>query len=398
MRVFSKILLGVATVLGGLVLAVPFVVPPIAEELATRELAKLGIHANAHMKMGFCWTSTGPGLDGTARLSVPDTPWSVRADFSASPCQWHANVKLGETAFNEADVLVRTLLTRYPVTAVSNLTFSGRVSFSATADRTFAMPVPVWSAKVKLRDADMDALSGESPLRARNFNVSAGVSGIAGHFDIDPMFPRVSEFCLAGLALTNFFASVRASERRLLVTEARGGLYGGTASVFSLFLDTQSLNSGFTLYLDDIDAGEALTAIKGFKGRASGRLHGKLKMGLRGGGARVAFREAFLYSVPGETGRIQFTDSSAITDNLALAGVDEAQRSNVTKALSNLDYTVLRLNLDRLGNDSAALAIRLEGTAVGRSVSAPVVLNVTLRGDLNQIVNTGLSLTGKGKQ
>ena len=396
MKTFGKVLLVTAFVVGGLLAASFFAIPPIAEAWVVDKAAEFGIHADARVRLGLCWTTTGPGIEGSARVSVPDSPWKVKAGFSASPCQWHAKVNLPETEFNEDELLVRKLLERFPVTAVSNLTFSATIALEAAADRTFRMPVPVWSAKARLRNADADAYSGESPLSIRGFNLAAGVSGIADHIDIDPMFPHAAAIDFAGLALTNFFASVRATEKRLLVTEAGAGLCDGHARIFSLFLNTESLNSGFTLYLEDINAGKALTSFKGLKGKASGRLHGKLKMSLRDTG-EIRLRDAFLYSVPGEKGHLQLSDSSAITDNLALAGIDEGQRDNVSNALSNLEYSVLRLDLGRIDDNNAALGIRLEGTAGDEALAVPVVLNLTLRGDINQLINTGLNLPGKMK-
>lgn len=396
MKTFGKILLATAFLVGGLLVASFFAVPPIAEAWVTNRLAEFDIHAEAKVRLGLCWTSTGPGIEGSARVAVPDSPWKVKVCFSVAPCQWHAKMNLPKTEFNEDELLVRKLLERFPVTAVSNLTFSGAISLDAVADRTFGKPVPVWSAKARLGSVDANAYSGENPLSVRGFNITAGVSGISDHIDIDPMFPRADSIEFAGLALTNFFASVRATEERLLVTEASAGLCEGEARVFSLFLDTKSLNTGFTLYLEDINAGEALASFKGLKGKASGRLHGKLKMSIRNSG-EIRLRDAFLYSVPGEKGHLQLSDSSAITDNLALAGIDEGQRGNVANALSNLEYSVLRLDLGRIDDNNAALGIRLEGTAGGEAHAVPVVLNLTLRGDINQLINTGLDLSGKMK-
>lgn len=399
MKTIGKILLATALLAGGLLVVSFFAVPPIVEAWVEDKAAELGIHADVRVRLGLRWTTTGPGIEGSARVSVPDSPWMVKARFSASPCQWHAKVNLPETEFNEDELLVRKLLERFPETAVSNLAFSAKIDLEAAADRTFSMPVPVWSAKVRVQNADADAYSGENPLSVRGFNLTAGVSGISEHVDIDPMFPRASAIEFAGLALTNFFASVRATEKRLLVTEAGAGLCDGHARVFSLFLNTESLNSGFTLYLEDINAGKALTSFKGLNGNASGRLHGKLKMSIRNTG-EIRLRDAFLYSVPGEKGHLQLSDSSAITDNLALAGIDESQRDNVSHALSDLEYSVLRLDLRRIDDNNAALGIRLEGTAGGEALAVPVVLNLTLRGDINQLINTGLNLSGKmkGKQ
>ena len=397
-KTIGKCILAITLVVLAAVLALPLVIPPIAEEIAQRELARFGVHADIRVRMGFCWTSTGPGFSGSVRLKIPDSQWRVDADCTAALFQWHANVKLREAEFTELDVLVRKLLEAYPVNAVSNLAFSGKISFEAHADRTFSMPVPVWSATAKLHRLDADAMSADTPIVIEDLATTVSVSGMADRFDIKPVFPRAKTFAYGDLVLTNFFADVRVSDRHVLVTEARAALCGGTASVFALRLDTETFNTGFTLYLDDIEAGQALTAFRGFRGSASGRLHGKIKMAWSGTRRKVRMREAFLYSIPGENGKLHLTDSSAVTDNLALAGIDEGNRRNVSNALADLDYTVLRLDLNRIADDSATLGIRIEGTATRGSVSAPVVLNVALHGDLEQLINTGLNITGKGKK
>ena len=70
-------------------------------------------------------------------------------------------------------------------------------------------------------------------------------------------------------------------------------------------------------------------------------------------GKAIRLSDAFLYSTPGETGKLKLADPTSVTDNLALAGLDEATRGNVADALTDLDYSVLRLNLKR-GEDAAS--------------------------------------------
>ena len=152
--------------------------------------------------------------------------------------------------------------------------------------------------------------------------------------------------------------------------------------------------------LDDVDAGKTLSHLNGFRGKASGRLHGKVKLFVREGGKAVRLSDAFLYSTPGEVGKLQMENPKTITDNLALAGLDDDFQGNVRNALSNLDYTVLKLNLKRRPDNQATLAVRLSGTATRGDLTVPVDLNVNINGELEQLINTGLGLSNfnKGKQ
>ena len=182
-----------------------------------------------------------------------------------------------------------------------------------------------------------------------------------------------------------------------MITEAEAGFCGGKVNLYSLVLNPKNLSTGFTLFLDDVDAGEALSHLKGFRGEASGRLHGKVKLRVKDGGEAVRLSDAFLYSAPGETGKLRMENPEMVADGLALAGLDEAARGNVANALTDLDYSVLRLDLRRMEGRSARLSVRLGGSATRGGKTVPVDLTVNFNGELEQLINTGLGYSAKLK-
>ena len=111
-------------------------------------------------------------------------------------------------------------------------------------------------------------------------------------------------------------------------------------------------------------------------------------------GKQFRFRNAYLFSTPGETGKVRVADSRPILDNLALGGVPEDVRGNLAKALANLDYTVLRVELKRdyADDSNSSLGLVLQGSATSGKTTVPVNLNVTFRGDFEQLVNAGMKL------
>ena len=382
------------------IVAIPVAVPPIVEAIAEAKIGEFGLEAIVKMSLGYCWRN-GPGIAGKLRVQIKDSPWSLLvADFGASCCEWSASVKMDETKFSESDTIVRTLLEKYPVAAVSNLTFSGSVALDATAERTFHTPVPVWSAKLPIKNFSASLMANDKPYALTGLSVTPAASGIADRVDIAPMLLRAKSISAAGFDLEGFRASVRVSEKSVLVTEASAGFCGGQVNLYSLFLDPQNLNTGFTLFLDDINAGEALAHLNGFSGEASGRLHGKVKLFVREGGKAVRLSDAFLYSTPGETGKLKLANPEPVTDNLALAGFDAAARANVAAALTDLDYSVLRLDLRRGSGKSATLSTTVRGTATRGKLSVPVDITVNFNGELEQLVNTGLGYSNllKGKR
>ena len=400
LKAIKRLIIGLAVAVLLVIIALPVAVPPIADRVIREKLAEFGLESFVKMSLGYCWRN-GPGIVGKLQVQIKEPPWPLLvADFGASCCEWSATVKMDETPFSESDSAIRTLLEKYPVTAVSNLTFSGSIALDAKAERTFHTPVPVWSARLPIRNLSVGLMMKDKPYVLTGISVTPAASGIADRIDIAPMSPRARSISAAGFDLTGFHASVRVTEKALLVTEAAAGFCGGQVNLYSVFLDPKNLNTGFTLFLDDIDAGEALAHLNGFTGEATGLLHGKVKLFIREGGKSVRLSDAFLYSTPGEVGKLRLANPKPVTENLALAGFDEAARSNVADALTDLDYSVLRLDLKRGEGKSATLSTAVRGTATRGGITVPVNIAVNFNGELEQLVNTGLGYSNllKGKQ
>lgn len=379
-----------------LALVVPVATPPIVKSVAEAKLAELGYPCTVEMKLGYGWNG-GPELTGSLQTSVKDTPWKVFASFGAGFGTYHARVKLSKTAFSECDPLLAKILAAHPQAAITNLVFSGSVALDASVERTRRMPVPVWKVSMPIRVDAADLTMTNREIAAAGIALTPAASGIADHIDIAPLHLRASALSADGFTLTNIYASARADLKSVLVTEAGATTCGGKVSLYSLFLDPKNLNAGVTLFLDNIDAGDMLTHIKGFDGQASGRLHGKVRLFVKEGGKAIRLSDAFLYSTPGETGKLKMSEPETVTDNLALAGIDEATRGNVSNALADLDYSVLRFDLERLEGRNATLGVRIEGTATRGDLTVPVNLNININGELEQIVNTSLGYSNKLK-
>lgn len=331
--------------------------------------------------------------DGKFALSLTGTEWRLSGNFDArSPRHWRFSANVPETKFSSEDDVVGRILSNIELSSVSNIACSGSFSLSARGECTPKLPVASWSARAALKGVSASLTAGDAPVSAENVRVSFGATGIADRTDIMPMFPRADSIEAAGIVLSNVFASVRATERSLLVTEAGADSAGGELRLYSLFLDPQRLSAGATIYVDGVDAGKVLAHVSGFRGEATGRLHGKIPFFLKDG-RELRFRDAYLFSTPGETGSVHVADPGPILENLALGGVPEDTRANLAKALGNLDYTVLRVMLHRGEGGASSLSLMLRGSASSGNTTVPVTLDVTFRGDLDQLVDTGMKFT-----
>lgn len=346
------------------------------------------------------WKLTGDGafavtrtngfrLAGSTVARIPDSDWRATADFNATADGWDVVANLPETRFDETDPVLGSIAARAPKPGVEKLSFGGLVSGLASARMTKDVPVPVWAAKVRLSDAEASADASGQSVVAKGLRTTVSVSGIASHWDLAPMYPRMDSLTVGDFAFTDASVSMRATERSILVTEGQVGFCGGTIRVYALFLDPEKLSTGFTLFLDGIDTGEFLTGIPDFRGQASGHLYGKIPMYLRNG-KELHFRDAFLYSPPGETGKLRIEDPKPVTDMLAASGVDGATCENLASALADLDYSVLRFDLVHDGPDESALRVQLQGTATKNAKTVPVDLSVSFHGEIERLVNFGI--------
>jgi len=334
---------------------------------------------------------------GEATIALDGTLWTADAKFSGSAREgWTVELAVPTTKFDEKDPVIGAVVSRMPAPAISGLAYSGNLRFDAKAATTNSAAIPVWSANAAITDLDASLTADGTPIEVSELRIRAGASGLGDHVDLAPMFPRAESVTAAGVALSNVYASVRSTETSWLVTEAGADVYGGKAKLYALFLDPEKLNAGFTLFVDDIDTGRVLNSISGLRGEATGRLHGKVPLRLKEG-AEIAVGDSFLYSRPGEHGTLRLEDATTIMDSLSAAGVPEADRENLRKALANLTYTALGLDLRRDQDGGHAMEMKLHGSATSGKTTVPVSLDVTFHGDIEHLINTGIRAAGKGK-
>lgn len=343
--------------------------------------------------------------EGIGTVSVNDGAPQLDFKFSGDVFDgWTVSGDVPEFQFSKEDDGIGSAISRIVALspATKKFTLSGRAGASFSAATTNA--VPEWDADVWMKDASTSIViedddEVEVPYDIQGLTFRAGATGYGKKTDIKPLFPRAKSIEVAGFTLSNTFASVRATDNTYLVTEAGTDVCGGKARIYALFLRPDKLDAGFTLLLDNIDAGLALERLAGFKGEATGRLHGKIPVRYSDG--TVWLGDAFLHSFPGETGHLALRDSSAFTDKLALAGRSESECENVSRALRNMTYNVLSFELSKQKTgeeDMHKLSLKVEGKAGEGKTEVPVVLNLNINGDIHTLLNTGIMAKRKMKE
>ena len=336
-------------------------------------------------------TTNGADAAFRAGAELAGTPWRVEARGGVTNGALNAVAELPRTLFSDEDPLLGPLLAK-SVPETLGLRFSGAVSGVVEVARAPKDALPSWKSLVRISDLGIEAQAGGTPLRLEGGGAYLPASGLGAHCDLRPMGVRFARFAWDPIELDRGSVWFRADGDSLLLTEASAGFCGGHVRLYALHLNFESLNAGFTLFLDDLETGRVLALLPGFDGTATGTLHGKLPLSLRRG-QELRLRNAFLYSPPGQVGIIRLADATPLVDRLRVAGLPEQTYRDLDAALRNLEYDVLRLDY-ATGDGFETLGIRLHGAAADNARKTPVDLRIDVEGDLQESVNIALRAAG----
>ncbi|MDD4016841.1 MAG: YdbH domain-containing protein [Kiritimatiellae bacterium] len=167
----------------------------------------------------------------------------------------------------------------------------------------------------------------------------------------------------------------------------------GSLNAYSVHLNRKDPKDEFVVYADRIDLGEALMMVMPFKGKIEGVLYGRFPVGFDNGQVRLS--TGFLYSLPGQGGVLKLDDSAPMVSLLNRAGITGDVQQPLSKALSDMDFSAIRMELEPKTAGDAVLRLKLDGKSNYKEWPAPVALNLNLHGPLEQLVNVGLDLSKK---
>ena len=164
------------------------------------------------------------------------------------------------------------------------------------------------------------------------------------------------------------------------------------------FLHTYAIHAGFdgnirnefVIYADKVDLGEVFMLVMPFEGRMEGVLYGRFPVVLRKN--RVELSGGYLYSLPNQGGVLKLNNPAQMESLLNRAGITDDREKSLSKALSDLDLSTIRLDFEpRLDGDSS-LRIKLNGKSNYQKRPAPVSLNLNLNGQLQQLLDLGMDI------
>ena len=315
--------------------------------------------------------------------------WKILATLVAGQGSFRARVRLPKTEIDEKEPLVATALAIAPLPdTLSALHLAGRVS--GTVDVEASGGDPTWEARAEVEDFEGAANLGEIPASVTGGRSFVSAKGV-GAFLRPAAIPIA--FTNAAFGMISFgegHALLMADDKSLMITEGDVGFCGGHVRLYALYLNFARLSTGFTVILDDLHAGEFIQQFPKLEGSvATGRLYGRLPLKIVNG-SELRLSEGFLYSPPGETGTVSLAHPEVVTDLLAQSGVPAPVCKNLAKALTNLEYDTLRLDLHQPRMADGHLGIILKGKATEGKIVTPVNLNATVNGPIERILNMAI--------
>lgn len=335
----------------------------------------------------------GYRLTGEGAMSVGETAMDAgfRFDLSANGSEVKASIARREVT--EADPLVRTVMS---LPEIASAGAAAEVSFSAKANTLLVVGVTNglanWRLVANVRDGAAKLKAGDVPVSLGGLSAGVTMRGYGAHFDIEPIPVSFTNATFGTISLDNGRSRLISDTKSLLISEASVGFCGGHLRLYALNLDYERLSAGFTVFIDGIEVEPFFRMFPKLAScSATGRLYGRLPMFIIGGGEKFRFGNGFLYTPPGDKGRIRFEDEAHLRELLGSSGIPGDVARDIAKAMRDLEYDILRFDLSR-GSDDAdgKLAIRIRGESHVGKTATPVDVNVSVNGALERALDLAL--------
>jgi hypothetical protein len=148
------------------------------------------------------------------------------------------------------------------------------------------------------------------------------------------------------------------SPRSLLIERSRFRWCDGKVDAPAIRLRPGVEDYSLILYCDRLNLAKVLEQFGVASVEAGGQLNGQIPLRYKNG--RLSFRDGFLFTTPGEPGKIRMTDTEVLTAGIPPDTPQYVQMELARKALEDYDYSWAKLNLTTEGED-LLLKMQLDG-------------------------------------
>ncbi|MGD9281986.1 MAG: YdbH domain-containing protein, partial [Desulfobacterales bacterium] len=148
------------------------------------------------------------------------------------------------------------------------------------------------------------------------------------------------------------------SLRSVLVEKSHFTWCEGKVDAPAIRFTSGTADYNIILYCDRLELAKVLQQFGVASVTAEGQLNGKIPLRYQNG--QLSFTDGFLFTTPGESGKIRMTDTEILTAGIPPDTPQYAQMELARKALEDYDYAWAKLNLTTEGED-LLLKMQLDG-------------------------------------
>jgi hypothetical protein len=161
-------------------------------------------------------------------------------------------------------------------------------------------------------------------------------------------------------------------------------LLGGRVWTAPFFWDWRAGTGTIPLVFEELDLAGLAEHIPSLRGVIEGRLSGHLP--LARDGKRWRARHGLLELSPGFPARLEYPANGLLTAGVDPDSARYQQLLVVEEGLKHLALEVLRLELYNPKTPDTALSVRLEGVSTSPKAVVPVILNLHVNGEVDQLL------------
>lgn len=254
-----------------------------------------------------------------------------------------------------------------------------------------------YEGELTISDCSIALKNSDLPITANHLTSRLRFDGSGTIFRIKPFPVFLQDAKLGNIKFGKSSAFINADEDNLVISQAAVNFAGGFLRLYALYLNFKELQSGFTIEVDSLELKELLQQFPDLKDAdATGKLYGRMPLRIVRG-AEIRLRDAFVYSPPGEIGNVSIPNSERLSEILSQSGLPAPATENLAKALKNLNYKTLRLDLNQPKNGDGLLAIKLEGESKSGKITTPVNINISVNGPIERLLNLSIKTTRGAK-
>jgi len=318
-------------------------------------------------------------LEG-ARLAFGASP-RVQFDWETLAASAAGSFALEPITLTNSDVVTRWVPAQRGVAVTATMAANG----------TFSWPKDgAWDGTASLALTDGTFNIPDQGLRIEGVDSTLVISSLR-----DMRTEREQPFSFARLALgkvevTNADARFSADGvNRITVDTLKARVFGGDVSVGSFTLEYPAPDVGTALEFEGVDAGELMRQVDIFKGAVTGKLRGRIPVGLLAG--RPYFGEGFLELDRRFPARFSMDARGLFTTDLPSQSTkDKVVRlpyEVLEEALGDVAIDTMRLDFFRRDEPGTPIRIEFSGTSDTRRARVPLHIVTRINGSIPEALN-----------